>query len=209
MVNKPAFSLFELLFAIIIIAISVTTLPMINQVIQKGISANIVQEAIFAAATELKEATSAHWDENSFEKGETETLSRIIDIPINPIRCDNNSSSQTYRQLPGHINQALHRRCLDSNITSFSNAGVPGITSLWDKTHTSHNIFKDNVTNAQGYKQRYNSKVTLIHPAYFNGRSHNIKEIIIKISTSDGTMVTSLSSFCMNIGEVDYFKKEY
>jgi hypothetical protein len=182
---------------------------MMNRVIEKGVSANIVQEAIFAATTELNEATTAHWDENSFEPGKTDELSRVIDIPVNPIRCDNNSSHDNYRRLPGHLKQPLHRRCLDDNTTTYSNTDVAGVTSLWDMTHASENIFIDSTTDETGYKQEYNSTVQIIHPADFNGSNYNIKEIIISIQKSDGTLITKLRTFSMNIGEVDYLKKEY
>lgn len=210
MVRRSAFTLIELLFAIIIIGISVISLPMMNQVIEKGISANIVQEAIFAASTKLNEATAAHWDENSFEANETTTLARVIDIPLNSIRCDNNSSSTTYRQMPGHINQALHRRCLDDNTTSFSNVDVAGVTSLGDMIQlTPTNIFIDTTTDNAGYKQRYNSTLEITHPADFNGSSYNIKKITVNITSTDGTLITQLSTFSMNVGEVDYLKREY
>lgn len=209
MVRKSAFTLIELLFAIIIISISVTSLPMMNQVVEKGVSANIVQEAIFAATTELNEAITANWDENSFEPGRTDELSRVIDIPTNAVRCENNSSATNYRQLKGHINQPLHRRCLDDNTTTTSNTDVTGVTSLWDMTHSSQNIFVDSTTDAAGYKQEYNSTVSIVHPADFNGSSNNIKEITVSISTIDGTEVTKLRTYSMNIGEVDYLKREY
>ena len=214
MVRKSAFTLIELLFAIIIIGISVISLPMMNLVIEKGISANIVQEAVFAAATELNEVTTAHWDEHSFEVGEPDSLSRMIDIPSNPIRCDNNSSSARYRLLIGHIKQPLHRRCLDSNSTTFLNVGVDpaivGVISLGDKVHGSQNIFVDSVTNQKGYKQEYNSTIVITHPANFDGtNNNNIKQITVTILNSDAEPITRLHTFSMNIGEVDYLKKEY
>ena len=209
MVKKSAFTLIELIFAIVIIAITITSLPMMNKSVEKGISSNIVQEAIFAAATELTETTTASWDENSFEENETNSLARVIDISSNPIRCENNSSADNYRLLKGHINQPLHRRCLDDNETTYSNTDVDGVTSLWDMTHSSQNIFIDSTTDDTGYKQEYNSTVDIIHPADFNGSSYNIKKIIITITSTDGTVITRLSTYSMNIGEVDYLKKEY
>ena len=210
MVRKSAFTLIELLFAIVIIGISVISLPMINLVVVKGISANITQEAVFAAATKLNEATTAHWDENSFEVGETNTLARVIDIPENTFRCDNNSSADTYRQMIGHINQPLHRRCLDSNTTSFSNIDVAGVISLGDKINGSQNIFVDSVPNNKGYKQKYNSTIAITHPANFDGtNNNNIKQITVTILDSDDKPITRLHTFSMNIGEVDYLKKEY
>jgi len=66
-VVKRAFTLIELIFAIVIIAITVVSLPMMTQVISKGIEKNLLQEAIFAGAAVLNESVSAKWDENSVE----------------------------------------------------------------------------------------------------------------------------------------------
>ena len=210
MVRKSAFTLIELLFAIIIIAISVISLPMMNQAIEKGISSNILQEAIFAAVTELNEATTAHWDDNSFDANATNTLAKVIDIPTNAIRCDNNSSSNRYRLMPGHISQPLHRRCLNNNSTTLATTDVTTVTSLDDMNDTtSKNIFTDLTTNAQGYKQNYKSQISVVHSADFNGSSDNIKEISVTVTSSTGEILTKLHTFSMNVGEVDYLKKEY
>jgi len=77
-VRRAAFTLIELIFAIVIIAISVISLPMMSQTVAKGIDANIVQEAIFAAATELNEAVTAHWDEASMEVNTTTSFAKVI-----------------------------------------------------------------------------------------------------------------------------------
>ena len=78
MVNRSAFTMIELIFAIVIIAISVLSLPMMNQVISKNIEGSIVQEAIFAASAELNQVVSYYWDENSMEG--TATLSRVVHV---------------------------------------------------------------------------------------------------------------------------------
>ena len=85
MVRRAAFTLIELIFAIVIIAISVISLPMMSQTVSEGIDANIVQEAIFASATELNEAVTAHWDENSIEASMPDSSARVIETVINMI----------------------------------------------------------------------------------------------------------------------------
>jgi len=106
----------ELIFAIVIIAITVLSLPMMTQINQRGVESNIVQEAIFAASTELMGATAGYWDENSLQDINMSHLERVINISG-----DCNTSTQLR---PGHINQMYHRRCLDSNSTTAHNSNV-------------------------------------------------------------------------------------
>jgi len=75
--KRFAFTMIELIFAIVIIAISVMSLPMMAVVTQRGMENNIVQEAIFAASAELMGATSGYWDENSMQDINVSHLSRV------------------------------------------------------------------------------------------------------------------------------------
>jgi len=210
-VGKGAFTLIELIFAIVVIGIAVVSLPMMNQVISTGIEKNIVQEAIFAAATELNEATTAHWDENSLEPNEPNSLARVIETGS----CENNASLVSFRQMPGHISQPLHRRCLDSNATTVDNSSADAnIMALDDMTKTDVSIFTNNTTNQQaGYKKDYKATVSVTNANVIFGidqvnANPNMKKITV--SVKDGaTVVTSLSTYSANIGEVDYYKKEY
>ncbi len=201
MVSKPAFTLIELIFAIVIIAISVVSLPMMNQAVSKGIDANLVQEAIFAAATELNEVVSASWDENSTEPG-TNFYARVIDHSGN---CD-----ATTRLMPGHINIKLHRRCLDSNITGPEDANTTALKDLDEMEHVKRKVFINNAPNQAGYKKKYFSIVEVNRGAVFGGAANaDIKSIKITIQDEDDKIITSLTTYSSNIGEIDYHKKAY
>ena len=202
---KHAFTLIELIFAIVLIAISVLSLPVMNQVIAKNNDKGLVQEAVFAAATELNEATTALWDENSLDA--SATYARVIDTG----GCDNNSSSFRFRLLPGHITQPLHRRCVDSNATTISNASVDAnIDALDDKEHAEKDIFINATVSAQGYKDTYKSILSVTPNASFGGAANkNIKKIEVTIKKNDGTVISKLITYSANIGEVDYYKKAY
>ena len=208
MVRRAAFTFIELIFAIVIIAITVVSLPMMNQVIAKGLDDNLVQEAIFAAATELNEAVTAHWDENSIDPTSPNSYARVIDHSGN---CNNNNLSASYRQMPGHINQPLHRRCLDDNTTTPGDSNTNNtIDALDDMEHAATNIFIDTTNDTKGYKRSYTSKVTVTRGATFAGTANqDIKSITIEIKNADGKVITSLKTYSANIGEVDYLKKEY
>ena len=199
MVKKSAFTLIELIFAIVVISISVISLPMMTQTTSKAIDGNIVQEAIFAASAELNGVITAHWDENSMIDGNN-SLARVIDI-------DNNC---TNKRLVGHIEQTLHRRCLDSSDTDPLDAtNDDEIYALEDMAHSSQNIFDTDETSAQGYKKKYNSTVEIIRPANFNGSNDHIKEILLTVTDENENNITVLKTYSANIGEVDYYKKVY
>ena len=201
---RLAFTLIELIFAIVIIAITVVSLPMMNQAVSKGIDANIVQEAIFAASTELNEVVTAHWDENSTEPSAPNSYARVIDFG----NCDNNTSSPRYRLLPGHVDQELHRKCLENNSTRPSNTDIASVTSLSDMAHGAEDIFISTTLDHTGYKKLYKSKVEITRPANFNGLNDSIKEIKVTI-IEDSKDIVILKTYSSNIGEVDYYKRTY
>lgn len=206
MVRRSGFTFIELIFAIVIIAITVLTLPVMSRITEKGIENSIVQEAIFAAATELNEATTMHWDANSIEPTELNSYAKVIDMG----NCDDNTSSPRYRLLPGHIEQPLHRRCLDSNTTAPSYATSTTIEALENKKHGYRLLFLNPTPDKEGYKEKYKSKITIQKKAKFGGsKDKNIKRIKVTVINSQGHVITSLKTYVTNIGETDYYKKAY
>jgi len=189
---KHAFTMIELIFAIVIIGISVISLPIMNNVTNKGMENNLVQEAIFAASTEIMGTTSGYWDENSMQDINKSNLSRVINIST-----DCNPSTKLRF---GHIPQPYHRRCLDSLTTQALDTKGGVIYDINDATHNYEDIFVDDTTNDKGYKQTYKSKVT-------SQLDENVKKITITIKDENDNVVTVLHSQSANIGEADYFKK--
>ena len=197
---RGAFTLIELIFAIVVIAISVISLPTMTQSTSKGIETNIAQEAIFAAATEINEATTAHWDENSMQDDKN-GLARVIDV-------EDNSCSDNLRV--GHLTQSLHRRCLDDSSTDASNsANDDEVYALEDMQKSDENL-TDSDADATGYKKNYTTTIEVSSDATFGSLNSdkNIKLITVTIK-SDGDTITKLKTYSSNIGEVDYYKKVY
>jgi len=205
-VVRYAFTLIELIFAIVIIGITVISLPMMSQVTSKGIDESIVQEAIFAAATELNEATTHHWDENSFDINAENTYSRVIPTALGTATGCNGVT----RLRPGHINQELHRRCTDANMTVSNASADANISALNDAVHGVDNIFNLSETDAAGYKKTYTSVLTVNNPATFGGLSSaDIKKIEVIVSDAEGNTVTKLTTYSFNIGEIDYHERTF
>ena len=193
-----AFTMIELIFAIVVIGICVISLPTMTNMTNKGMESNLVQEAIFAASTELIGATSGYWDERSMEDENQSHISRVIDIGGD---CNN-----TTKLRAGHIAQPYHRRCLDSNSsTGLNSTANNDIYSLNDAAHGYENIFVDSSTDASGYKQTYKSKVTVD----LDSTDNNVKDITITLKDKNDEVITLLRSKRANIGETDYYKRMF
>ncbi len=207
MVKHLAFTMIELIFAIVIIAFAVLSLPIINNVLSKNIEGSMTQEAIFAASAELNQVLTLYWDSNSME--DNATLSRVV--------WENNADcSTTTQRRPGHIDQPLHRRCRDNNVSRPSiplEASIGNVNprNLNDVNLTAHNIFIDTSKSASGYKKIYNSDIDIIFASidkdYTTG--NNMKKITVTITDENGDVVTLLRTFSANIGEIDYHKRSY
>lgn len=205
--SRHAFTFIELIFAIVVIAIAVVSLPAINTVISKGVENNLVQEAIFAAATKLNEAVTAYWDENSFEAGTSDSLSRVIDTGD----CENNASLSNFRQRPGHIDQVYHRRCLESSATLIAHSATNANILALNDMQGAASIFINMPTGdlQAGYKKNYTATVAVDANATFNGAANiNMKRISVTI-TDGANIITSLATYSANIGEIDYYKRNY
>lgn len=206
MVRRSAFTFIELIFAIVIIAITVLSLPVMNQALSKGNDAALVQEAIFAATTELNQATTYRWDENSLEA--KTAYSRVVPT--------SNTDCNTNHLRPGHIpNQTLHRRCTNNDALRPSTIGIDTndndiADDLDDTNGTTSNMYSDDASTASGYKKDLNIRTDVNYVAFgdITKDEKNMKKISVTVSNADGT-VALLSTYSANIGEVGYYHKRY
>lgn len=204
MVRRSAFTFIELIFAIVIIAITVLSLPVMNQVLSKGTDSALVQEAIFAAATELNQATTYRWDENSLESGTD--FSRVLSVSAT----DCNSSTHLR---PGHINQPFHRRCTDDAALRPSTTlgkDDSDLDDLDDTIKPAASMYSGDATTSAGYKKALNTAISISYGAFGDipATEKNIKKITVTVSNSDGK-VAELSTYSANIGEVEYYHRRY
>jgi len=195
-VVRSAFTLIELIFAIVVIAIAIVSLPLMTGVTQKGVEQNILQEAIFAASTQLMGITAAYWDERSMEDADVSDLSRVVDIGGD---CDTLT-----RLRPGHIAQPYHRRCLKSNSSDgldlTINDNVYSLDDAVSDVNDATSIFDNPDADATGYKDVYTSNATI-------SRYGDVKKITVTVKDSSGNIITKLITYSANIGEPDYYKR--
>lgn len=198
--NRAAFTMIELIFAIVVVSIAVLSLPMIIQTTSRGIEDSITQEAIFAASAELMGATSYYWDLNSMEDADASRLERVIEV---------NGACNADRLRLGHINQPYHRRCLDSNTTvvaSTPDINIPPVfPNLDNAVHGDQTIFDNPAADAASYKEAYTGTMAIAQGL----GDANVKLLTATIRNSDGDTVTSLSIYSANIGEIDYYRRRF
>ncbi|WP_324172255.1 type II secretion system protein [Sulfurimonas sp.] len=207
---RYAFTLIELIFAIVIISISVMSLPMISQITFKTISNSQVQEAIFASVAGLNEATTYRWDEFSMNDAQTATFdpqfARVVNVVVGG---NNDCSAATPNKRKGHIN----RKCLN-DLSTRPYIGTVFNDSLNVAAHPQEHIFiLDANSSAEGYKKLYDSILVVESNATFNKydpNNPNLKEITITILDKNTTnIVTVLRTYSANIGEVSYARRSY
>jgi Tfp pilus assembly protein PilE len=199
---RSAFTFIELIFAIVIIAITIISLPMMNQAISKGIDENLVQEAIFASEATLSEANTYAWDENSLNDVSLSSYSRIINF--------NNECNASTHKRKGNIN----RRCL-TNLALGLSPLVNGQLYAVDPSNFAGPLYTDtsgaNVTgSANGYKQTdYNISLGITTPVAFGtAPTNDMKKLSVQVrDNATGNTIVKLSSYIANIGEVPYYHK--
>jgi len=224
MVKRAAFTFIELIFAIVIISVVVMSLPIISTFLTKNTETNLVQEAIFAASTELNELTSYHWDDNSLD--ENASLAAVINVDNS---CEDDNTSNRYHFRPGHILQPYHRRCVDDLTLNAADSNISETIAVDEVAQVLKTALED-MSNAslqataEGYKDVYKTLISVEHntskltniqinnsaPTTSNTTlSKNVKKITVLIKSQDDTNLSSLSTYITNIGEVDFYKRSF
>jgi len=108
--KRAAFSLIELVFAIVIISISVMTVPLMLQQSAKSDNFAMMQESILAARTKMGNILSYPWDDASIE--ENTTIIRVLDVVNGDSELARNGNSLRRK---GHIQESKRRRLHDGN----------------------------------------------------------------------------------------------
>ncbi|MFA6761237.1 MAG: type II secretion system protein [Sulfuricurvum sp.] len=193
---RKAFTLIELIFALVVISVVITSIPIIMRTTAKSIEDNLVQEAIFATSTQLMETSSLAWDKNSYADLVTSGLFKVVDIY--------NDCNTTTRQRIGHIN----RMCLDINSTS------PAVDLSMESRSGSDEALIASFVNgdAQGYKQNYTMDIDIlpsdIVDGGFGAYEDDIKKVSISIKDEDnGDELVKMYLYSTNIGSFPYYKK--
>lgn len=183
MVRRSAFTLIEMIFAIVIMAIVVVSLPMMMQVDNDSRQKNFAQEAVLAASAKLSQVLTYQWDERSLSwldlAENFQTNARIVDGTNFSTNAFNRVTGATESNISRANRMSLNRRFFDINETG---AWEVNATSLADNNSTLVNGFEavigmeeQNITlgsnsgfgagfttSALGYKRNYRMSVEIL-----------------------------------------------
>ena len=231
MVTRAAFTLIELIFAIVIIAIVFLALPTISSSNNDSVESSMLQEAIFPLSARLSQILSYQWDHNSENNNTIGEYAKVVD--------GIDAAGTPYARLPvpgsiyrqGHIQQVdteFHRSFHTNDPTiarNVSGLGVDGANDIDDfDTGGSTVALYSRSGDIEGYKKNY---LVTISVNYHNDAlagftftatpsavTTNMKMITISLDVplADGTTDTGavvLRSYAANIGEVPPFSRRY
>ena len=220
----------ELIFAIVIIAIVVISLPLMMKTNEDAMEGNVVQEALFASSAKMMQVLSYPWDEHSTDSTNPNTYGKVVNITggnTNYIRKDANGTSDvnsSYRV--GHILKDNHRRFHDVSLAADANhigtLGSATPPTALNNANIANAPFIIPATSATGYKNNYKMDVsvnyvsdnnfagsTFIFSGTGNATASNIRLITVTIKDSAGVPLTLLRSYSSNIGEFDFAKRRF
>ncbi len=224
MVNsqRGAFSLIELIIAIVLIAIVVTAVPQMISSNSKGTEEYLKQEVVAAAAGEAFRIISYPWDDNSIDDtnrsfvldatapgtdnlSRTDAKSRIRVGMVAPVKGTG--------ALSGDASASYHRLFYNS-VTAPASGALSGIAAV------DSSLLSD--TGAQGYKSVYTAAVSSGYVSDGGGSSNfnfsktttagrtNLKTARLDVTSSTATNnpVLSLWVFSANIGSTKYYTRD-
>ena len=182
MVKHYAFTLIEVILALIIISITVLSVPMIIQINAASTQGSITQEAVYGASAKLLQTLSFPWDENAVNpelaaEG-ADTLAGVVNIAAN---ADTAASLAVDRV--GLISRQTRRNNLGAlvNTTNIGNDNVNplvvGIDDFNNVASTTANAIAtagSAVNVAEGYKDNYTMNTTVGYVNDHAGTAANI-----------------------------------
>jgi prepilin-type N-terminal cleavage/methylation domain-containing protein len=228
-VKKYAFTLIELVFAIIIISVVVISLPTMLKSNENAIMNNVNQEALFAASAEMMQTLTYPWDENASDS--TNAYGKVVDITSGNnayIRKDANGTVDTNSSFRvGHIQEDNHRRFHDVSVVNHLESAISSAstTTALNNAGKSNVVFDNSGSSRAGYKQDYNMSIDVSFVSDTNTTSpdgtlfytfsttatnaSNMKLISVTIKDKSGNPITRLRAYSANIGEFDFAKRRF
>lgn len=209
---RPAMSMIELVFAIVIMGIAVMTLPLVLTQVQNNNAFSLQQEAILAAKTKMGNLLTYEWDENSYVAGDS--YSYVLDAANGDVEL--NATAGTPRRV-GHVDTDYRRKFFPvaRQATLPANLGPEGgdlddvddfsgtVTTVVAASQTLDYIFDLNLTTTVTYAE--DNATYNVTPLAFTlnpndaNTTTNIKTISVTVSGAPSTV--TLRAFTCNIGE--------
>jgi len=215
-VCKKGFTLIELIFAIVFIAIAILTVPMMIQVNNASLEHSLDGEAIFLASSVISAGSVDAWDDNSVADTGNANIyiaAKILDVNILGSGSGYARISTTEPIRVGGLDEDKHRQFFDYNLSK-SAANQPRPSQTGDE---SLSLSIDNsAATVAGYKSAYTVDAKRVYVAdtgdvlsttSLGSTISNLKMLEVSISDEDSRLITTLYTFTANIGEADFAKR--
>jgi len=223
---RSAFTMIELIFAIVIISIAILALPTILVRDASSQEQTLKEEGIMLTTTKIAQILTYSWDQSSSPTTVMST-SQVLDTSHGDSDFDRNASD--FRV--GHFQDELRRRMTPNSSTR--TAGTIG-----GAAGTNIGAFNNDVetvgtpNNPQGYKKQYRTTTTVRYVS--DAANYGDNNISFDFSTTAGLSTTNstnlkmvqvstdemdtagawvpiiqMTSFSANIGEAEFYKRRY
>lgn len=220
---RPGIAMIELIFALVIIGITLMSAPMLISTAEKSGYVAIQQEAINEAATQVNMIMGYHWDQNTADErfldpilmvssgvsdlAEVNTTSnpntgRRLGTPTQSYRTFiiNNSrlSASTIPSTGNNNKNDITDFIGDTNLTLIKSSSSEYIETTSININTAISYSEDNVSSG------YNQSSIVFNPFTASGGTTNIKSIIVSLTSLGGVSELDknivLRAFSSNIG---------
>lgn len=189
---KSGFTFIELIFAIVIIGISILSLPMIVQETSKGIEKNLVQEAILLASADTIRAMSGMWDENS-KPADNKNLDFeyvVFTSDAEVTLADKNTSRLGNIKIFYQPDNTLRPSLIIDGSDDVDDYAVSNIDAV------------DDTGSAENFKDQYKKTISVVGNASFGTlvNNPNLKRITIQYHSSNAENLVQLHMYVANTG---------
>lgn len=228
-----AFTMIELIFAIVIVGVTILTIPLMLVTNATNQDRSLIQEGVMITSTKISQVLTYPWDVQSSPTGTLMSTSQVLDTLNTPLGLERNATTD-FRI--GHFRQALRRRMTPNsfprtatNIGAFTTpqTSIAHFNGAADAVETSAGT----PTTATGYKKEYQLRTIVSYindNATYSGTTINFNYDIntssatsrtnikmVQVITDEvnasgaATPIVSLVSFSSNIGETEFYKRRY
>ncbi|MFC2073680.1 type II secretion system protein [Campylobacterota bacterium] len=206
---RHAFTMIELIFALVIMGIIFITLPLILLNDSTNVERNLMQEAILASSTKLGQILSFSWDENSALDVNVLAASHSVDVTSATGVLDRVGTTD-FRI--GHLQQPLHRRMTPASAPRSASTTLGTdvgdiISDDIDDTDGDTNVAligtTTTLTSKEGYKKNYRVTTKVEYVSDSNFRNGTLYSSNLIDYTFDTTVVAGTSNLKMVEIEVD------
>lgn len=206
MVKRSAFSMIELIFAIVLIALVVVAVPgMITRNVQT-LSGSLVQQELFIAARTASELLTQPWDTNSIDTTTSRAYTKVLDTAAGGSLA--RVSDAAGNLLPfriGHIRQDNHRRFHNDPAAASS---FPSSYQI-PKDSAMPSLPKDtNLSIVSGWSGENSATFFANTPSTAGLAAVKMATITVK-NTKDTSRTVTLRVYLADIGEYSYASRRF